>query len=428
MKRPLLLSLICLALMQPAQAGKFEDLKAARAKVFQSIISGGATDEDVDRFKKLDAQIKALITEEFEKQTTQQQSLMDSLGRLETQQSNLHATLFGKVEHNMKLETVITAPPEGEKMKVGPIILDKELPDIPEEAGQVQPLKLKGSLEQIDYHKVTDLAMQNSEDLKTVSSQLEKYNGKYEKVKAFTAEAMTFFVPYRGFSQSRDGSLILQGKEMKVNSISSAQLRQLQLIDRIHLKLVTSILQVAECLGKNDASGAEKGMMFLRPMIGKEQAETLKSQLASSSLDETETLPKEDVMTGQDRYKALLKSVVEKDQLSNMLVEKIRKLQPSGKSMITSRVVSTTLGILEMGPWWMGLPARGVYATYSMATGGQESSKLLKEICLGKALESRVDLLDDEVRIVTQYHAKALREKNAPLLSATKSLLAEMTQ
>lgn len=274
----------------------------------------------------------------------------------------------------------------------------------------------------------------------TKSIELDKavnhYRKKTQVVIAEGKEATNYLIPYRGFGPSKEAGDIILDEKVKLKSRAAAEYAKQKQIDDTHLKVASSMMQIAMGLGMEDKGrGAEitgKGLTSLKELVGDEQAEKtlalLNSMGANIDLNDPAFSKQAwDIEEKQSKQKQILELALEDDMVVHQIKKHIHKYNHKSKfTMVSSQVVQVVLGSASLTPSFVGPAAKTALMAYIMATGGPEQSKLLKQLYLDKRLESRWKVLNEEAHMALDNYQLALLTKNPILLACSESLVGQM--
>lgn len=308
---------------------------------------------------------------------------------------------------------------------------------------QPVPKELKGCISfqnpydqmgnQVD--KLLEMALDRDARSKPLDMAVRHYRKKTQVVIAETKDAVDYMIPYRGFGPSAEAGNIILGEKLKVKSRASAEYARQKLIDETHLKVTTSMFQLAMGLGTKDSERGEQiiasGMKSLTELVGEEEAKATFAMFSKWKDTEipAETLAKGqwDVAQKQDKHKLVVAASLEEDPVVREIKKRVHKYSQKSKfSMVTSQVVQTTLGVAALTPSFIGPAAKIALLTFVMATGGPESCKLLKELYLDKRFESRLNVISEEAHMALDNYQLAILTRNPVLLACSESMLGQM--
>ncbi|HEY9786710.1 MAG TPA: hypothetical protein V6D17_15010 [Candidatus Obscuribacterales bacterium] len=284
--------------------------------------------------------------------------------------------------------------------------------------------------------RLLEAALDRDAKTKTLDMAVAHYRKKTQIVIAETKDAIDYMIPYRGFGPSSEAGDVILGEKLKLKSRASAEYARQKHIDETHLKVTTSMFQVAMGLGMPDRQRGDEitqsGMNSLKELVGEEEAQATFQML--SRLAKDTVIPEHiyaqkiwDVAQKQDKHKHIVEASLEEDPIVREIKRRINKYNHKSKfSMVTSHVVQTTLGVASLTPSFVGPAAKLALLTYVMATGGPESCKLLKELYLDKRFESRCKVINEEAHMALDNYQLALLTRNPVLLACSESVLGQM--
>lgn len=304
--------------------------------------------------------------------------------------------------------------------------------------------ELSGSIDFSDpYEGITkriDELLETALYRDTKSIELDKavnhYRKKTQIVIAEGKEATNYLIPYRGFGPSKEAGDIILDENVKLKSRAAAEYAKQRQIDEAHLKVTSSMMQIAMGLGMEDKTRGEevtgKGMTSLKELVGEEQAQKTLAMLNSigASIDLNDPAFRKqawDIEEKQNKQRKILELALEDDMVVHQIKKHIHKYNHKSKlAMVSSQVVQVVLGSASLTPSFVGPAAKTALMAYIMATGGPEQSKLLKQLYLDKRLESRWKVLNEEAHMALDNYQLALLTKNPMLLACSESLVGQM--
>ncbi len=321
----------------------------------------------------------------------------------------------------------------------GPLVFIKH-----KKAAPMQSNELSGSIsfsdpyesasQQID--QLLDCALSRDPSTAGLEKAVSHYRKRSQIIIAESKDACNYVIPYRGFGPSSEAGDIITGEKLKVKSRASAEYARQKQIDEVHLKLVSSMMQISMGLGMTDQERGKavtaSGVAALSDLVGEEEAEKARANLVlmASQLSITdEHFQKEtwDVQQKQKMHRQILELSLEDDPVIHQIKKHLNKYNHRSKfAMVSSSVVQTLLGAASLTPTFVGPAAKTALVAFVMATGGPEQCKLLKELYLDKRLESRWKVLNEESHMALDNYQLAVLTKNPVLLCYSESLVGQM--
>lgn len=92
----------------------------------------------------------------------------------------------------------------------------------------------------------------------------------------------------------------------------------------------------------------------------------------------------------------------------------------------SQKLVRTTLSLASLSPTLVAPAAQAAIFAWVMASGGSEEDKLLKEVYLGRSLETRKKAIYERANLALDYYQMSLLTKNPALLQCCRSLVKQM--
>lgn len=297
---------------------------------------------------------------------------------------------------------------------------------------EVKPDALKARLDELYA-----IALERNERLRGLDDSSQKYMSAPAKVWGFTKDTLNYIFEYRGHSQSSEAGDVILGEKPKAKSRASSEYLRQKESDATQLAVVSNVMQLASALGMADREAGEaqasEAFASLEQLVGSDEATKTVQTLAEyrNKVQVPESVYKRAPWSIQDRsrkVKFIMERCLETDPVIQDIKKEVYKYNHHGKLYLaTSRIVKTSLGIASFSPTIAAPIAQiGQYA-YTMATGGAEEDKLLKELYLDKRLESRSRLVNEKASLALENYQLARLTRNPVLLGCSESLLGQMT-
>jgi hypothetical protein len=285
--------------------------------------------------------------------------------------------------------------------------------------------------------QLVDAALARDEKTKVLDNAVRHYRKKSQVVIAESKDAMDYLVPFRGFAVSSEAGDVILGEQLKLKSKASAEYARQKHVDETHVKLVSSMMQVAMGLGMNDRTRGEQvshtGYEQLKALAGEEEAQKTMQMFSAWTTELTipESVYKQadwDVTQKQELMKQVMAEALDADPIIHQIKKRIHKYnQRSNFSRASAKVIQTTLGVASLTPSFVGPAAKAALVSYVMATGGPEQYKLLKQLYLDKRFESRWKVLNEEAHLALDNYQIASLTRNPVLMACSESLVGQMT-
>jgi len=258
-----------------------------------------------------------------------------------------------------------------------------------------------------------------------VNERVTHFEASIQKALAYSKDAFNYVIPYRGFGPSSEAGDVITDEKLKIHDLASAKYAQQKIGDDIHSSLTAALFEVAMGIGNNNQEQISAGKDQIKNLVGKDIPieDTLNVQV-----EMPETIDW-DVLEKSNQEQDLIKKVIDKDPVISDILAAVHKYNHRSKgSMVASHIIMPALGAMSLAPSLAGPAAKGALLTYVMLTGGPEESKLLKELYLDKRLESRIQLIHDEVHLVIDNYQLSILTKNSSLYFLSQSLMNEMNK
>ena len=250
-------------------------------------------------------------------------------------------------------------------------------------------------------------------------------------VVATTKSLGNFVFDLRGFDWSIQGADAILDQAKHEKSAFAKEYLLHQVHDARELAATRAVLQLAAVLDR-DSVKADKALNNLQTIVGKENAELVQSRLRSMNTNDELVTEREhlifDIDQKNEKMKNVLSAAASQDEVLLGATKRLEKFNHRSKFMqYSAKVVYTTLGIASFSPTLVAPIAGASLLAFMMATGGPEQDKLLKEIYLGKIMQSRCDVLNEKAHLINEGLDLALLTNNKRLYACTKELLGTMS-
>jgi hypothetical protein len=266
-----------------------------------------------------------------------------------------------------------------------------------------------------------------------LNAAVEHYNKFQSKLTASAKDNLNFAVPYRGFDPSIEAADIASGENFKIRSLGSAEYARQKQIDELHVKVVSSVMQIAMGLGMQDhAQGQQKvnaELNNLRQLVGDDEANQAAQTLAewSNNISVPESAFNQqtwDVNQQKDKMLSVMSNALNSDPVVAEIMMRLHKYNHKSKfSRVSARAIETALGTIALGPDFVGAGGRLALGTFVAATGGPEQAKMMKEAYFSKRLESRSNVLNDETHLALQNYQLGALTRNSVLMAAAEAIV-----
>ena len=290
-------------------------------------------------------------------------------------------------------------------------------------------LLLRASLKKDEYY-TSDYFAPLSSDPPALNPPKLKFGGARKAVGS-ASSLINFVFDLRGFDWSKEGANAILEEKLKPNSDAAKEfLRHKQENDR-ELAIVSNTLQLASVTGKDDAK-TQKAIEKLSQQIGVEEATKIADKFkianAPGAINASDDKASIDVEQKCQRLKGILVAASDNDPVVDVMTKRLHKYNHRNKFLqLTAKAVYATMGVAAFTPTLAAPIAETTLLTFMMVTGGPEQDKLLKEVYLGKCLESRASLINEKAHLAVDCYDMAIHTNNAPLLACAKDLIRQMT-
>lgn len=256
--------------------------------------------------------------------------------------------------------------------------------------------------------------------------------------RAFTQgkDATDFVIHYRGFAPSSEAGDIITGEKLKLKSRSAAEYARQKQIDEAHMKVVSSVMQMAMGLGMSDQSRGQQivaqELRSLRDLVGGHEAD--RTVLMLSEWSKQLTVPDSaftqnvwDVSQRREKFTTVAKSALSSDPVVLEIQNRLHKYNHRSKfARASGHIFETVFGVMAQGPLFVGTAGEVGLVSFVMATGGPEQTKITKELYLDRRFESRSKVVTEETHLALENYQLAVLTRNPVLLACSEALIDQM--
>lgn len=272
----------------------------------------------------------------------------------------------------------------------------------------------------------------------TLDKKVKTHNSGHRKVIAKSFDALNYVFGYRGSTPSSEmGDVILEEKK-KLKSKGSAEWLSQQHKDEVELAVVSTAMDLAAALGgsfsdaKEDKEQATLAYENLKELVGEELAKKTVAEFRSWTRRPLNVSAFDgkvwSISQRQQKQKAIMQICKDTDPVIKDVVAAVHKYNGHGKLYLaTARTIKTSLGIASMSPTVVAPASQIALFFYTMATGGDEEDKMLREIYLDKRLASRSTVISEKSHLALDRYQIAKLTKNPILMTYCENVVKHMT-
>lgn len=285
-------------------------------------------------------------------------------------------------------------------------------------------------------NSLVDAALANDPRTAKLNKDVAHYNTLASKMFTRGKDTLNFTVPYRGLDPSIEAGNLATGENMKIKGLGAAEYAKQKQIDETHVKVVTSVMQIATGLGMADRAHGQRTVSTelntLRGLVGDAEAERAVSTLQQWSTGVSKPAAAFDqkawdVNQQRDKKLSVIATALNSDPVVTEVLTRLHKYNHRSKfARVSHRVIVTTLGTIALGPDFVGAGGRLALGAYVAATGGPEQDKIMKEMYLDNRLESRTTVLNAETQLALENYQLGKLTRNAVLMAASEAVVQQM--
>ena len=264
---------------------------------------------------------------------------------------------------------------------------------------------------------------------------------KYAKVgslvKNRSKDAVVTILDTGGFGPSKEAARIMLDKQKKNYDSASTELMLQKAIDRLHPKIVESVLEIAMGVGDLDPTRGkeimQKGYQSLVALTGEEQAAVVMKVLQNWN-QELQSRPNYkakswDIHTFQRNVSCATEAAMVADPVISGLTQRLERFRkPGAAKENVARVLQTAFSAVTwLGPG-IGIPAAAECARLLVVacTGGSEEDKMIKELYIDKRLQSRCDAITGEMQMSMTSYQMGVLQTNSILSHCSRAIINEL--
>jgi hypothetical protein len=264
-----------------------------------------------------------------------------------------------------------------------------------------------------------------------VAEAVQKKNASVLRKAGLKGKSLANFVfDLRGFDWSKEGANAIADKNIDPKNEAAKEYLIRKKCDEQEIQKTALMMQMAMYMD-NDPKKANQALLALGKVIGTPQAEGIYGAI---KLLQGEDLNIEDsrLELDFDQKRTAVGRILEKTANTDFVLtdvsKRLSKYNHRSKFIqISAKVVYSGLGLATFTPTLVAPIAEAALLSFMMASGGPEQDKLLKEIYLGKIMQSRCNVLNEKAHMVVESMDMALLSKNKRLLATTKALIKDLT-
>lgn len=277
-------------------------------------------------------------------------------------------------------------------------------------------------------------AKKDDKQLQICKEYIERYASKRSKVSARAGDALNSILMFRGISTSCEAGDVLLDEQLKLKSLGSAKYIMRKLEDQVELAVLTSALDLVATLGNKDTSADQQLIAdrrkALEVLAGPEATARFVACIQSSSEQLSPGYCSPASLTSHSELEKRIQLAVQCAALNDQIVDEVRAdihkfNHHSTAVMAAHRIARTTLSVISLAPNVAGPAAQAVLFGYVVISGGSESSKVLKELYMGKRLQCRVATLTEEMHTLFDGYRTGANGANNLLCSFSEQILAD---
>jgi len=287
--------------------------------------------------------------------------------------------------------------------------------------------------------QLLDIGIARSPEAQALDRSVSHYRSTTQRTASVAKDALDTVTDYRGISMSTSAGKTILGQDQKPTNRGLAEYQRQIYIDKLHVRLVSSMMQLAMGLGISDNSRRQQviaaGLKSLNQVVGPEEADRTLEMVTAWS--QNISVPQSifsghpwDTIERDTKLKCIVEHAASRDPVVDEIKQRVGKYANRTKAArVTTTVVQTALNAISFAApgWVIGPCADLALAGFIQANGGTEEKKLREEIYLSKRLESRSRVIGDEAALAVDNYRFAVVTHNSPLLAFSEALVGNLS-
>lgn len=279
--------------------------------------------------------------------------------------------------------------------------------------------------------KLISIAKERDPLLQKSQKSVKHFNSNASKFAYRANDALNSIFSFKGVSSSSQAGDVILNEKLKVNSRGAAGLANQNVIDKLELSITTALLEIANGLGSSNPTSAalqvEEGKNDLAALVGEEEASKAIEAIKALPPKVNES-PELTVKQARLRMELGLKSALLADPVMEDVTSDVHRYNTHSKPVLAAhRFARTSLSIASLAPNIAGPASQAVLFAYVVMSGGSETSKVMKELYMGKRLERRADAITEQLHLVFDNYQLGSLSKNPTLAVCAEKLLTRLT-
>ena len=309
--------------------------------------------------------------------------------------------------------------------------------DFPVLQGEVSTFQPHTAVSQ-SVNSLVDAALANDQRTPSLNKAVDHYGKLTSRIRASIGNGINFAVPNRGFNPSIEAGDVVTNENSRIKSLAAAELARQKHVDETHVKVVSTVMQIAMAMGMTDRIKGQQKLEAeynsLRSLVGEEQASNTMSALIQWS-SQAHVKAQEaafnrdvwDIHEQREKKLTIMTTALNSDPVVSDVMRRLHKYNHRSKfARVSSRVVQTTLSTIALGPDFVGVGGKLALSAFVAATGGPEQDKIMKELYLGERLDSRTHVLNSEIQLAMENYQIGKLTRNAVLMAAAEAVIQQM--
>jgi hypothetical protein len=273
-----------------------------------------------------------------------------------------------------------------------------------------------------------------SPECKKLDQAVDRYGKKGMYVRSRTSDGLNVIFMFKGVSSSSEAGDLILDEKIKIDSLGAAEYARQKHFDEVEMQVMQNLLQIAMTMGMKDSPEQARQMAEARNelinLAGKQAADraiaSLKVVCSKHPVDNLD-VASWTIANTQTRVDKTVQAAALRDPIVEEIKKDVHRYnQHTDITNAAHRVVRVALNVASLTPNFVGPASQAVLFGYVMLTGGSEQSKIMKELYLGKRLQSRASLLHQEAEMAIHQYQLGSATNNFALVACSELLVSRM--
>lgn len=273
-----------------------------------------------------------------------------------------------------------------------------------------------------------------SPECKKLEQAVDTFGNKRMYMRARTSDALNVMFMFQGVSPSSEAGDVILDEKVKLDSVGAAKYARQQQIDQIEMRVMQNLMQIAMTMGMKDsqetaqqAAEARKELVKLAGQQAADRAIASLKVVCSKHPVDNQDVASWSIANTQSRIEKTIQAAALRDPIVEEIKADVHKYnQHTTVTNAAHRLVRVTLNVASLTPNFVGPASQAVLFGYVMLSGGSEQSKIMKELYMGKRLQSRANLLNQEAELAIHQYQLGSATNNLALVACSELMVSHL--